>query len=205
MRQELEQYMSECQCPECKGRRLKPEMLAVTVGGKNISEFCDLSISAAAEFMEGLSLTSQSAMIAENILKEIKSRLGFLRSVGLQYLTLSRAAGSLSGGESQRIRLATQIGSSLVGVLYILDEPTTGLHIADVHRLTQVLQKLVKSGNTIISIEHNLDMIKICDHLIDLGPEGGENGGEIIAQGTPEEIAKNPKSYTGIYLKKMGI
>ncbi len=200
MRQELEQYMSECQCPECRGRRLKPEMLAVTVGGKNISEFCDLSVSAAAEFMDGLSLTSQSAMIAENILKEIKSRLGFLRSVGLQYLTLSRAAGSLSGGESQRIRLATQIGSSLVGVLYILDEPSIGLHQADNAKLLKALLELRDLGNTLIVVEHDEDTMLTADYLVDIGPGAGVNGGRLVFAGTPEDIKNCPESITGQYL-----
>lgn len=179
-------------CEVCKGKRYNQETLSVKYKGKNISDILNMTVDEACEFFENH--------------PKIKRKLSTLQEVGLGYITLGQPATTLSGGEAQRVKLATELSKKSTGkTLYILDEPTTGLHIADVHRLTQVLQKLVKSGNTILLIEHNLDMIKICDHLIDLGPEGGENGGEIIAEGTPEKIAKNPKSYTGIYLKKMGI
>lgn len=179
-------------CEVCKGKRYNQETLSVKYKGKNISDILNMTVDEACKFFENH--------------PKIKRKLSTLQEVGLGYITLGQPATTLSGGEAQRVKLATELSKKSTGkTLYILDEPTTGLHIADVHRLTQVLQKLVKSGNTIILIEHNLDMIKICDHLIDLGPEGGENGGKIIAEGTPEEIAKNPKSYTGIYLKKMGI
>ena len=179
-------------CEVCKGKRYNQETLSVKYKDKNISDILNMTVDEACKFFENH--------------PKIKRKLTTLREVGLGYITLGQPATTLSGGEAQRVKLATELSKKSTGkTLYILDEPTTGLHIADVHRLTQVLQKLVKSGNTIILIEHNLDMIKICDHLIDLGPEGGENGGKIIAEGTPEEIAKNPKSYTGIYLKKMGL
>lgn len=179
-------------CEVCKGKRYNQETLSVKYKGKNISDILNMTVDEACKFFENH--------------PKIKRKLSTLQEVGLGYITLGQPATTLSGGEAQRVKLATELSKKSTGkTLYILDEPTTGLHIADVHRLTQVLQKLVKSGNTIILIEHNLDMIKICDHLIDLGPEGGENGGKIIAEGSPEEIAKNPKSYTGIYLKKMGI
>ena len=200
MRAELEQYMSECPCPECRGKRLKPEILAVTVGGKNISDFCDFSVTNALDFVENLSFSEQNTMIAENIVKEIKARLGFLRSVGLSYLTLSRSAGSLSGGESQRIRLATQIGSSLVGVLYILDEPSIGLHQSDNAKLLKALLELRDLGNTLIVVEHDEDTMLAADHIIDIGPAAGVHGGELIFSGTPEEIMKCPRSITGQYL-----
>ncbi|MBQ4427443.1 MAG: excinuclease ABC subunit UvrA [Oscillospiraceae bacterium] len=200
MRAELEQYMSECPCPECRGKRLKPEILAVTVGGKNISDFCDFSVTNALDFVENLRFSEQNTMIAENIIKEIKARLGFLRSVGLSYLTLSRAAGSLSGGESQRIRLATQIGSSLVGVLYILDEPSIGLHQSDNAKLLKALLELRDLGNTLIVVEHDEDTMLAADHIIDIGPAAGVHGGELIFSGTPEEIMKCPRSITGQYL-----
>ena len=202
-RAEITKVMDECNCPECNGKRLNKSALAVTIGGKNIIEFTELSISKAIEFIDSLELTEKQHMIADMIIKEIKQRLSFLASVGLDYLTLSRSAGTLSGGESQRIRLATQIGSSLIGVLYILDEPTTGLHTADVHKLIEVLHRLVDNGNSVIVIEHNLDVIKTADWILDLGPEGGDEGGEIIAQGTPEQVAATEGSYTGQYLKKL--
>ncbi|MBR0063077.1 MAG: excinuclease ABC subunit UvrA, partial [Oscillospiraceae bacterium] len=174
--------------------------LAVTVGGKNISDFCDFSVTNALDFVENLSFSEQNTMIAENIIKEIKARLGFLRSVGLSYLTLSRAAGSLSGGESQRIRLATQIGSSLVGVLYILDEPSIGLHQSDNAKLLKALLELRDLGNTLIVVEHDEDTMLAADHIIDIGPAAGVHGGELIFSGTPEEIMKCPRSITGQYL-----
>ena len=203
MRTEIEECMAEQRCPDCAGNRLKREVLAVTVGGLNIADFTKLSVLDELAFLDHLELSEKDALIAGSILKEIKSRLHFLVSVGLQYLSLSRASGTLSGGESQRIRLATQIGSALMGVLYILDEPTTGLHTADVHKLLQVLQRLVDSGNTVVVIEHNLDVIKCGDYIVDMGPEGGDGGGTVVASGTPEEVAKNKKSYTGMYIAKM--
>ena len=195
--------MTECPCPTCHGRRLRKELLAVTVGDLAIDQFCDLPVDQALGFMTHLELTPHQQLIGAQILKEIRTRLGFLQNVGLQYLTLSRKAGTLSGGESQRIRLATQIGSSLMGVLYILDEPSIGLHTDDVRRLIDVLQLLVEGGNTVLVIEHNLDVIKTADYLIDLGPEGGAGGGTLVCTGTPEEVAQCPDSYTGTYLKKV--
>ncbi|MBD5161144.1 MAG: excinuclease ABC subunit UvrA [Oscillibacter sp.] len=199
-RRELEETMSESPCPVCKGRRLKMESLAVTVGGSSIHDFTTLPVSDALRFMEGLTLTNTQAMIADQILKEIRSRLGFLRSVGLQYLTLSRSAATLSGGESQRIRLATQIGSSLMGVLYILDEPSIGLHQRDNDKLLETLRQLRDLGNTLIVVEHDEDTMRAADYIIDVGPGAGVHGGNITAAGTPEEVAANPASLTGQYL-----
>ena len=199
-RRELEETMSECPCPTCKGKRLKMESLAVTVGGSSIYDFTMMPVSEALRFMEGLTLTKTQAMIADQILKEIRSRLGFLRSVGLQYLTLSRSAATLSGGESQRIRLATQIGSSLMGVLYILDEPSIGLHQRDNDKLLETLQQLRNLGNTLIVVEHDEDTMRAADYIIDVGPGAGVHGGRIIAAGTPEEVSANPASLTGQYL-----
>ncbi len=204
-RKELEECMSECACPECAGKRLKKEVLAVTVGEKNIDDYVRLPINDALAFMEQLELPTTKAMIADRILKEIRSRLGFLKSVGLEYLTLSRSAATLSGGESQRIRLATQIGSSLMGVLYILDEPSIGLHQRDNDKLLETLKHLRDLGNTLIVVEHDEDTMRAADYIIDVGPGAGVHGGEIVAAGTPEEVAANPKSLTGMYLarKKM--
>ncbi len=199
-RRELEEAMSDCPCPVCRGRRLKMESLAVTVGGSSIYDFTTLPVSKALAFMEGLTLTKTQAMIADQILKEIRSRLGFLRSVGLQYLTLSRSAATLSGGESQRIRLATQIGSSLMGVLYILDEPSIGLHQRDNDKLLETLCQLRDLGNTLIVVEHDEDTMRAADYIIDVGPGAGVHGGRIIAAGTPEEVSANPASLTGQYL-----
>ena len=199
-RRELEEVMSECPCPVCKGRRLKMESLAVTVGGSSIHDFTTLPVSEALRFMEGLTLTATQSMIADQILKEIRARLGFLRSVGLQYLTLSRSAATLSGGESQRIRLATQIGSSLMGVLYILDEPSIGLHQRDNDKLLETLCQLRDLGNTLIVVEHDEDTMRAADYIIDVGPGAGVHGGNIIAAGTPEEVSANPASLTGQYL-----
>ncbi len=200
VRAELEEVMSECPCPACKGKRLRREALAVTVGGMNIADFTDKSVVDALDFVEGLSLTEQQMLIGERILKEIKARLGFLRSVGLEYLTLSRASASLSGGEAQRIRLATQIGSSLMGVLYILDEPSIGLHQRDNDKLLATLKRLRDLGNTLIVVEHDEDTMRAADYIIDVGPGAGVHGGEIVAAGTPEEIMANPHSLTGQYL-----
>lgn len=188
------------ECPACHGRRLKPEILAVTVGGVNIAELSEMSIKEALEFIDGLDLSEKDGKIAYQILKEIKARLHFLVDVGLDYLTLSRTASTLSGGESQRIRLATQIGSSLVGVLYILDEPSIGLHQKDNEKLLQTLRHLTDIGNTLIVVEHDEDTMYAADHIIDIGPGAGINGGELVAQGTVEDIKACKESLTGQYL-----
>lgn len=188
------------ECPACHGRRLKPEILAVTVGGVNIAELSEMSIKEALEFIDGLELSEKDGKIAYQILKEIKARLHFLVDVGLDYLTLSRTASTLSGGESQRIRLATQIGSSLVGVLYILDEPSIGLHQKDNEKLLQTLRHLTDIGNTLIVVEHDEDTMYAADHIIDIGPGAGINGGELVAQGTVEDIKACKESLTGQYL-----
>lgn len=200
MKQTIEEYMSEYPCPECNGKRLRPEALAVTVGGKNISEFCDLPIGKAMEFVQDLNLSGQDAIIAERILKETRERLGFLNNVGLNYLTLSRSAASLSGGESQRIRLATQIGSSLTGVLYILDEPSIGLHQRDNARLLAAMKELRDLGNTLIVVEHDEDTMRAADYIIDIGPGAGIHGGEVVAQGSIEDLCACERSVTGQYL-----
>ena len=200
MRRELEECMSYHPCPECHGDRLSPIVLAVTVGGLNIMDFCKLSVSQELEFIDHLELTGSQRMIAEQILREIRSRLNFLRSVGLEYLTLSRAAGTLSGGESQRIRLATQIGSSLMGVLYILDEPSIGLHQRDNDKLLHTLRQMVNLGNTLIVVEHDEDTMREADYIVDVGPGAGIHGGEIVAAGTLQDIIDCPRSITGQYL-----
>jgi excinuclease ABC subunit A len=202
MRADLEQYMSEHPCPDCQGKRLKKESLAVTVGGINIAEFSDKSILEALDFVNSLKLTGKDAMIADVILKEIRERLGFLGSVGLEYLTISRSAGSLSGGESQRIRLATQIGSSLVGVLYILDEPSIGLHQRDNDKLIATLKRLRDIGNTLIVVEHDEETMLASDYLVDIGPGAGVHGGRVVCAGTVEEVMKCETSLTGQYLSK---
>ncbi len=199
-REDIEEFMSTKPCPTCKGARLKPEVLAVKVGGKSIYEVTKLTVGDCVDFFAGLDLTERERTIAHQILKEIKARLGFLLNVGLDYLTLDRAAGTLSGGEAQRIRLATQIGSGLVGVLYILDEPSIGLHQRDNNRLLETLKKLRDLGNTMLVVEHDEDTMYAADHIIDIGPAAGEHGGRIIAQGTVEEIKRNPSSVTGQYL-----
>ena len=199
-RKELEELMSECPCPDCQGRRLRKESLAVTVGEKNIYEFTTLSVEDALIWMDGLTLTEQQMLIADRILKEIRSRLGFLKSVGLGYLTLARSAGTLSGGESQRIRLATQLGSSLMGVLYILDEPSIGLHQRDNDKLLATLKNLRDLGNSLIVVEHDEDTMRSADYLIDIGPGAGVHGGQVVAAGTPAEVMANPDSLTGQYL-----
>ena len=199
-KEEIESCMSEIICPSCKGERLKKESLAVTVGGINISELCKKTVTEALEFFDSLELNEREKIIGERIIKEIKERLGFLKSVGLEYLTLSRASGTLSGGESQRIRLATQIGSSLMGVLYILDEPSIGLHQKDNDKLIATLKRLRDIGNTLIVVEHDEDTMRQCDFLVDIGPGAGENGGNVVAFGTPEEVMKNKNSLTGKYL-----
>ena len=196
----IEDYMSDVECPECHGERLNPAALSVTVGGLNISDFCKMSVVGALDFVEKLELSDRDALIAGQILKEIKSRLGFLRSVGLEYLTLSRSAGTLSGGESQRIRLATQIGSSLVGVLYILDEPSIGLHQRDNDKLIATLKRLRDLGNTLIVVEHDEDTMRAADYIVDIGPEAGVNGGRVIYSGDVKGILKCKESITGQYL-----
>ena len=199
----VEEYMAETPCPKCKGARLKKEVLSVLVDGKNIMEVTDFSVNELVEYIENINLSEKQKFIAHEILKEIRGRAIFLRDVGLDYLNLSRKAGTLSGGEAQRIKLATELSKRPTGkTLYILDEPTTGLHMADVDKLIQVLQKLADTGNSIVVIEHNLDVIKTCDYIIDLGPEGGDKGGKIVATGTPEEVSKVEGSYTGKFLKK---
>lgn len=199
---ELEEYMSSSPCPACQGSRLKPEVLAVTVGGLNIDEVTRMSVAEALKFFDNLTLTEREEMIARQILKEIKARLGFLVQVGLDYLTLARAAGTLSGGEAQRIRLATQIGSSLVGVLYILDEPSIGLHQRDNAKLIEALKSLRDLGNTLIVVEHDEETMLAADYIIDVGPGAGAHGGEIVACGTVEEIMAEPRSITGQYLSR---
>ena len=199
-RQEYEQYMEISNCKECKGRRLKKAALAVTVGDKNISEITEYSIVKLGQFLEQLELTEQQQKIGEMILKEIKARVGFLLDVGLEYLTLSRSTGTLSGGEAQRIRLATQIGSGLVGVAYILDEPSFGLHQRDNDKLLQTLKHLRDLGNTLIVVEHDEDTMFAADHIVDIGPGAGKQGGSVVVQGTAQEIMDNPDSITGAYL-----
>ncbi len=200
MRRELEECMSERPCPDCGGRRLRKEALAVTVGDMDIDTFCHKSVTQALDFIDHLELSPQKMLIAERILKEIKNRLGFLQSVGLQYLTLSRAAATLSGGESQRIRLATQIGSSLMGVLYILDEPSIGLHQRDNDMLLDTMKHLRDLGNTLLVVEHDEDTMMAADYIVDIGPGAGVHGGEVVACGTAEEIMNTPGSITGDYL-----
>ena len=200
IKEEIEGYMSAVPCDACHGRRLSPESLGVTVGGLNISELCDKSVTEALEFVDALALTERESMIAAPIIKEIKSRLGFLQSVGLEYLTLSRASGTLSGGESQRIRLATQIGSSLMGVLYILDEPSIGLHQRDNHKLLGTLKRLRDLGNTVIVVEHDEDTMRAADYIVDEGPGAGVHGGNIIYAGPVKGIEKCKGSVTGQYL-----
>ena len=200
MRADIEECMSEIACPECHGRRLRKSALAVTVGGMNIAEFSELSVSKALEFVEALHFNEKEALIAERIIKEIKARLGFLTSVGLGYLSLSRSAATLSGGESQRIRLATQIGSSLMGVLYILDEPSIGLHQRDNAKLLNTLKQLRDLGNTLVVVEHDEDTMRSADHVIDIGPGAGVYGGTVVAAGTVDELCACPESITGQYL-----
>ena len=202
MREEYEEYLGEYPCPDCGGKRLKKEALAVTVGGMSIIDFCDMPVTKELAFIEALppTLGARDMMIADRILKEIRSRLGFLASVGLQYLTLSRAAATLSGGESQRIRLATQIGSSLMGVLYILDEPSIGLHQRDNDKLINTLKELRDLGNTLIVVEHDEETMRAADWIVDIGPGAGVHGGEVVAQGTVEDICAEPRSITGQYL-----
>ena len=207
IKEEIQSFMTEIPCDECGGKRLSKVSLSVTVGDINISDLCDMSVSNILDFVDKLNLSDRDYMIAKPILTEIKSRLNFLKSVGLSYLTLSRNAGTLSGGESQRVKLATELAKRDTGqTIYILDEPTTGLHFEDIRVLMGVLNKLVDRGNTVIVIEHNLDVIKLADYIIDMGPEGGKGGGVMLACGTPEEVAANPASHTGRYLaEKLGL
>ena len=200
MRADIEECMSETPCPACRGRRLKESALAVTVGGMNIAQFTDLSVVKALAFIESLELSAKEQLIAERIIKEIKSRLGFLRDVGLGYLTLSRSAATLSGGESQRIRLATQIGSSLMGVLYILDEPSIGLHQRDNFKLLNTLKQLRDLGNTLIVVEHDEETMRAADYIVDIGPGAGVNGGNVVAAGSIDDICACSESVTGQYL-----
>jgi excinuclease ABC subunit A len=202
MKAEYETFMRITPCHECGGQRLKPSALAVTVGGKNIAEITALSIEKLEEFLDKLELTKTQELIGEQILKEIKARIRFLMNVGLDYLTLSRATGSLSGGEAQRIRLATQIGSGLVGVVYILDEPSIGLHQRDNDKLLGTLKHLRDLGNTLVVVEHDADTMLEADHIVDIGPGAGEHGGQVVAQGTAEEIMACEESITGQYLSR---
>lgn len=200
MKDKINEYMIETPCPTCKGTRLKKEVLSVKINGLNINQLTELSIVKAIDFFDGLELTEKQMIIGEQVLKEIKERLNFLRDVGLEYLTLSRMAGTLSGGEAQRIRLATQIGSSLVGVVYVLDEPSIGLHQRDNEKLIKTLRNLTDIGNTLIVVEHDEDTMYAADHIVDIGPYAGIHGGSIVAQGSIEDIKNNPNSLTGKYL-----
>ena len=199
-REKYEAYMRETPCPVCKGTRLKPEVLAVTLGGKNIAQICELSIDECATFLKEIKLGTREAKIAERVMKEVHARLGFLLDVGLEYLTLGRAAATLSGGEAQRIRLATQIGSGLVGVLYVLDEPSIGLHQRDNRRLIETLTHLRDLGNTLIVVEHDEETIRTADWIVDIGPGAGEHGGEIVVSGDYQALVDSKKSITGAYI-----
>jgi excinuclease ABC subunit A len=201
VRQDIEKYMSRSKCPACKGSRYKPEALLITIGNRNISDISSVSVAETLKFFENLKLNEREKIIADKILKEIKNRLGFLNDVGLGYLTLGRAANTLAGGETQRIRLASQIGSQLVGVLYILDEPSVGLHARDNAKLLETLLKLRDIGNTVVVIEHDEETIRAADHLVDIGPGAGRHGGEVVAEGTVKDIEKAKKSITGKYLR----
>src|SRR5207253_5658894 len=199
-RERIEEYMSFRPCPACKGARLKPEVLAVTVGGRSIHEFTKLSVTAALRFLDALELTETEQLIGHRIVKEIRERLTFLADVGVGYLQLDRAAKTLSGGEAQRLRLATQIGSQLVGVLYILDEPSIGLHQRDNDRLIATLERLRSLGNTVLVVEHDEQMMRAADWLVDMGPGAGEHGGHVVAEGPAEAVERNPDSVTGTFL-----
>ena len=199
-REKYEAYMRQIPCPACKGARLKPEVLAVTLGSKNIAEICELSIEDCAKFLKALKLASREAKIAERVMKEVHARLGFLLDVGLEYLTLARPAATLSGGEAQRIRLATQIGSGLVGVLYVLDEPSIGLHQRDNKRLIETLTHLRDLGNTLIVVEHDEETIRTADWIVDIGPGAGEHGGEIVVSGDYQALIDSKRSITGAYI-----
>ena len=201
-RKYLSRFMSDRKCHVCDGKRLKPEVLAVTVGGKSIIDVCDMAIKDSYQFFQDLELTERENFIAKEVLKEIKERLSFLVEVGLDYLSMSRASGTLSGGEAQRIRLATQIGSGLVGVFYILDEPSIGLHQRDNIKLIEALKRLKDLGNTLVVVEHDEETILSADHVVDIGPGAGEHGGKVVAQGTPLDIMNNPDSITGQYISR---
>ena len=201
-RERIEEYMSFRPCPECGGARLKPEVLAVTVGERNIHEFSKMSVTRAIEFLDSLELTETEQLIGARIIKEIRERLTFLDNVGVGYLQLDRAAATLSGGEAQRLRLATQIGSQLVGVLYILDEPSIGLHQRDNGKLIGTLERLRDLGNTVLVVEHDEQMMRSADHLVDMGPGAGEHGGHVVAEGTAEEVEQNKESVTGQFLSR---
>jgi excinuclease ABC subunit A len=200
VRQKIEEYMADRPCPECHGARLKPTSLAVTVGERNIHQFTLMSVREALGFLSGVTLTETERLIGGRVIKEINERLTFLNDVGVGYLTLQRASATLSGGEAQRIRLATQIGSALVGVLYILDEPSIGLHQRDNRRLIDTLLRLRDLGNTVIVVEHDEETMRSADHIVDMGPGAGEHGGEVVAEGTPEEVMEDTRSVTGDYL-----
>ena len=199
-REQIEGYMREVPCPQCGGARLKPESLAVTVDGRSIFELCDMSIARASAALEEISLSERDHLIADRVLREVRARVRFLLDVGLDYLTLNRSAGTLAGGEAQRIRLASQIGSGLVGVLYVLDEPSIGLHQRDNHRLIETLVRLRDLGNTVIVVEHDEDTIKVADHVVDIGPGAGEHGGEVVSSGSVADLVAAPRSLTGQYL-----
>ena len=203
IREWLDNYIVEMPCPTCGGKRLQESVLSIYINKKNIFDLTDMSIKDLYEFMCNLKLDEEEAKVSELILKEIKSRLEFLNNVGLSYLTLTRSAGTLSGGEAQRIKLATYLtrGITKEKVLFIFDEPTTGLHFHDIKKLLKSFNALIENGHSVIVIEHNLDLVKCADYIIDIGPEGGEYGGELVAFGTPEEIVKNKKSETAKYLK----
>jgi excinuclease ABC subunit A len=199
-REKYESYMRQIPCNVCKGARLKPEVLSVTVGDKSIAEICELSIADCAAFLKSISLNAREAQIAERVMKEVHARLGFLLDVGLDYLSLARPAATLSGGEAQRIRLATQIGSGLVGVLYVLDEPSIGLHQRDNRRLIDTLTRLRDLGNTLIVVEHDEETIRTADWIVDIGPGAGEHGGKVVVSGSYEELIASEESITGAYL-----
>src|SRR4051812_18859672 len=201
-RERIEEYMSFRPCPVCKGARLKPEVLAVTVGGKSIHEFTRMSVRRALEFLDELGLTATEMLIGERIVKEIRERLTFLDDVGVGYLDLDRAAATLSGGEAQRLRLATQIGSQLVGVLYILDEPSIGLHQRDNDRLIRTLERLRDLGNTVLVVEHDEQMMREADWLVDMGPGAGEHGGHVVAEGPASKVERTKGSVTGDFLSR---
>ena len=200
MKQEYESFMQITPCKACKGQRLKKESLAVTVADKNIYEITNMSIDKLKRFLAEMQLSPQQQLIGKQILKEIRARVGFLADVGLEYLSLARATGTLSGGEAQRIRLATQIGSGLVGVAYILDEPSIGLHQRDNDKLLGALMHLRDLGNSLIVVEHDEDTMRAADCIVDIGPGAGEHGGQLVGMGTAEELMQNPKSITGAYL-----
>jgi excinuclease ABC subunit A len=204
LKEEINKYMSDLSCPQCQGARLRPESLAVTVGGRSIYEITHFSVSGALAFFNGLQLSERETVIIRQVIKEIKQRLEFMENVGLSYVTLDRQSSTLSGGEAQRIKLARELSKRATGkTLYILDEPTTGLHFADVEKLLAVLQRIVDKENTVLVIEHNPDVIKCADYIIDLGPEGGELGGYVVAHGSPQEVVSVRRSYTGQFLRKI--